>query len=94
MVQSLQGTGATSCLRELPTDSLQIMPPPQEFVGIGRLMVVVEESLTARWPLPRCSQCGHATRTLLSQSQGADERQGADEPAPAEGGTSSTFGKI
>ena len=45
--RSLQGAGATACLRAWPTDSLRIIPAT-EFVGIGRRFMGIEEHVAVR----------------------------------------------
>ena len=47
--RSLQGVGATSCLRARPTHSLSVIPAA-EFVDIGRCFMEVEECMPVRCP--------------------------------------------
>ena len=49
--KSLQGAGATACLRARPTDSLRVIPAA-EFVGMGRCFMGIEEHVAVRYP--RC----------------------------------------
>lgn len=42
--RTLQGTGATACLRARPTDSLRVLSTA-EFVGLGRRLVRIEEPI-------------------------------------------------
>ena len=45
--RSLQGAGATACLRARPTDSLRVIPAA-EFKGMGRRSVEIEEHVARR----------------------------------------------
>ena len=45
--RSLQGAGATACLRARPTDSLRVIPAA-EFVGMGRRFLEIEEHVAVR----------------------------------------------
>ncbi|CAN0469103.1 unnamed protein product, partial [Laminaria digitata] len=47
--RSLQGAGATACLRARPTDSLRVIPAA-EFVGMGRRFMGIEEHVAVRCP--------------------------------------------
>ena len=47
--RSLQGAGATACLRARPTDSLRVIPAA-EFVGMGRRFLGIEEHVAVRCP--------------------------------------------
>ena len=47
--RSLQGAGATACLRASPTDSLGVIPA-SEFVGMGRRFLGIEEHVAIRCP--------------------------------------------
>ena len=47
--RSLQGAGATGCLRARPTDSPRVIPAT-EFVGIGRCFMGIEEHVAVRCP--------------------------------------------
>ena len=47
--RSLQGAGATACLRARPTDSLRVIPA-EEFVGMGRRFIGIEKHVAVRRP--------------------------------------------
>ena len=59
---SLQGAGATACLRARPTDSLRVIPAA-EFVVMGRRFMGIEEHEAMRWPC--CDAVGVDTRHAL-----------------------------
>ena len=61
--RSLQGAGATACLRARPTDSLRVVLAA-ELVGMGRRFLGIEEYVAIRCPRPCCDavdvETGHA----------------------------------
>ena len=68
--RSLQGAGATACLRARPTDSLRVIPPA-EFVGMGRRSIGIEEHVAVTRPCCDAVDVGTRIRTHLSRSLGA-----------------------